>query len=246
MKMSKFIITTFLSLWVSTLFAHDVLIKQNSNLRADSNSQSRLIKLLKPKTEVKLLTKDKENGYYQVLHELGIGYVWARNVTVIQEYNRDHYKHWVDEDKDCQKTRDEALIAESEIPVTFKENKTCKVATGRWTDPYSGEVYTDPKALDVDHMVPLKNAHQSGGYQWTYQKRKAYANDLTNAQHLIAVDKSLNRSKGAKGPDEWLPPLESYHCQYVKDWEGIKQHWGLTMTESERAVIDSVKQGLCP
>lgn len=246
MKMPKIIITIFLSLWISSLFAHDVLIKRNSNLRVESNSHSNVIQLLKPKDEVKLLTKDKDNGYYQVLHKLGIGYVWARNVTVIQEYNRGHYKHWIDEDKDCQKARDEVLIAESEITVTFKGNKTCKVIAGRWTDPYSGDVYTDPKALDVDHMVPLKNTHQSGGYQWSYQKRKAYANDLANSQHLIAVDKSLNRSKGAKGPDEWLPPLESYHCQYVKDWEEIKQRWELTLTASERVVIDEVKQRLCP
>ncbi len=39
----------------------------------------------------------------------------------------------------------------------------CKVASGRWTDLYSGEVFTDPGELDVDHMVPLRNAQRSGG-----------------------------------------------------------------------------------
>ena len=246
MTVSKLLFTVLLGIWVSPLFAHDVTITKNSNLRVESNSDSTSLQLLTPKTEVKLLNLDKENGYYQVLHSKGIGYVWSRNVRIIQEYNRDHWKHWIDTDHDCQKTRDEVLIAESEIPVTFEPDKTCKVIAGRWTDPFSGQVFTDPKKLDVDHMVPLKNAHQSGGRQWTYQKRKDYANDLTNTQHLIAVDKSLNRSKGAKGPDDWLPPLQSYHCQYVKDWENIKQLWKLTITPSERATIDNVKAASCP
>lgn len=243
MKNTKIILFILLNFTFTSLYAHDVIIKRNSNLRTEATTHSTSIKILKPNTEVKLINLNKKNGYYQVIHKKGIGYVWAHNVNIIQEYNRKHWKHWSDDDKDCQKTRDEVLVAESEIPVTFKGNKSCKVIAGRWTDPYSGKVFTDPKELDVDHMVPLKNAHQSGGWQWSYQNRKKYANDMEHPEHLIAVNKSLNRSKSAKGPDDWLPPDQSYHCQYVKDWENIKQRWGLTITDSERTAIDNIQ---CP
>ena len=106
--------------------------------------------------------------------------------------------------------------------MTFKTTRNCKVSSGRWTDPYTGESFTDPGELDVDHMVPLGNAHRSGAWNWAYQKREEYANELQHPEHLIAVKASANRSKGAKGPDEWLPPTISYQCQYVRDWEAIK------------------------
>ena len=124
------------------------------------------------------------------------------------EYLRKQWKHWSDADGDCQDTRQEVLIEESEIAVTFTNSDDCRVLAGRWTDPYSGDVFTDPRHLDVDHMVPLRNAQRSGGWEWTKQRREAYANDLDNPEHLIAVDRSLNRSKSDQGPDKWmLKPL---------------------------------------
>ena len=78
-------------------------------------------------------------------------------------------------------------------------------------------------------MVTLKKAHRSGGWKWTFQKREEYANDLENPGHLIAVKDSENQSKGAKGPDEWMPDNEDYWCTYIEDWELIKQRWDLLM-----------------
>ncbi len=137
------------------------------------------------------------------------------------------------------------LIEESVIPVTFKSTEECKVASGRWTDPYSGEVFTDPAKLDVDHMVPLRNAQRSGGWEWTKQRRQEYANDLDNPEHLIAVNAGVNRSKSDRGPDKWTPPVESYHCQYALDWEAIKERWGLEMSTVEAAAVEAMK-GTCP
>jgi hypothetical protein len=82
-------------------------------------------------------------------------------------------------------------------------------------------------------MVPLKNAHDSGAWAWSAARKRDYANDLSDPQHLIAVDDGTNQSKGARGPGEWNPPLESYWCHYAVDWVSIKVRWELTVTVAE-------------
>ncbi len=151
----------------------------------------------------------------------------------LPRYDRKEWRHWVDQDKDCQDARQEVLIAESEIPVTFKSPKGCKVAAGRWTGPYTGKVVTDPAKLDVDHVVPLANAHRSGGWSWSYDRKRAYANDLRYPGHLTAAAAAANRGKGARGPEDWRPPDKGYWCVYALDWIAIKSRWGLTATPRE-------------
>ena len=72
----------------------------------------------------------------------------------LPEYNRREWRHWTDEDDDCQDARQEALIAESTVPVTFKSDEQCRVVTGRWVGPYTGTEVDEPGKLDIDHMVP--------------------------------------------------------------------------------------------
>lgn len=151
----------------------------------------------------------------------------------IPEYVRKDWGRWIDDDKDCQDTRQEVLIAESEVEVTFTDEKKCRVATGKWNDRYTGQVFTDPSKLDIDHMVALKDAHVSGGYAWDKELKRHYSNDLSNPWHLMAVSASANRSKGARGPDEWLPPNEAFRCEYVEEWSAVKENWELLMPERE-------------
>ena len=158
----------------------------------------------------------------------------------IPAYDRDDWSHWSDDDRDCQNTRHEVLVEESLQPVTFKTASQCQVATGYWIGVYTNTVVTDASDLDVDHMVPLKNAHVSGAWAWSAAERKAYANDLSDPDHLIAVTASANRSKAAKGPDEWMPPDASYWCEYAIDWIRIKNTWSLTVTPAEWAVLESM------
>ena len=153
-------------------------------------------------------------------------------------YNRKDWKHWTDADNNRVRTRDEVLISESLVPVTKERNK---VKSGLWVGPYTGLVSTDPRDFQIDHMVPLKEAHESGGHAWTTDKKEAYANDLLNPQHLIAVKGGSNGSKGFKDPSEWMPPNRSYWCTYLKDWVEIKRLWKLTMDQSE---ADAISRGL--
>jgi len=137
-------------------------------------------------------------------------------IASIPEYDRYDWGRWIDVDKDGQDTRQEVLILESEIPVSWTDENWSKVATGRWLDLYTGDVVTDPGTLDIDHVVALQEAHMAGGWRWTKAQKLVYFNDLDNPGHLIAVGRSVNRSKGARGPTEWLPPDPSFHCEYLK------------------------------
>ena len=82
----------------------------------------------------------------------------------IPDYDRGEWRHWTDEDGDCQDARQEALVAESVGPVAYEDSPRCRVESGAWVGPYTGEQFNDPSRLDVDHMVPIGNAHQSGGW----------------------------------------------------------------------------------
>ena len=158
----------------------------------------------------------------------------------IPAYDRDDWKHWTDVDGDCQDARQEVLIAESVTPVEFTDAKQCRVASGEWIGPFTGERFTDPGDLDVDHMVPLANAHRSGASGWPVDRREDYANHLAYGGHLIAVKAGANRSKGSRSPEEWMPPDQSYWCQYAIDWIVIKDTWRLTSTQHEVSTLEEM------
>ena len=163
--------------------------------------------------------------------------------TDIPKYERKDWRHWEDHDGDCQDARQEVLVEESLDEVTFETDRQCRVETGRWYGAFTGAYFEDPGDVDVDHMVPLKNAHNSGGWAWGPAMKEEYANNLGDDDHLIAVQDNANQSKGARGPDEWMPPDETYWCQYATDWTEIKARWDLTMTDPEaEAVVDRLQR----
>ena len=155
-------------------------------------------------------------------------------------YDRHDWKHWVDADGDCQDARQEVLVAESRATVSYQTDRRCRVTSGQWLAPYSNVVVTKPGKLDVDHMVPLGNAHLSGAWAWSAQQRERYANYLVDPQHLIAVTAGANRSKGARGPEAWKPEDRSYWCQYAVDWITIKDAWELTVTQAEHGALQEM------
>ena len=152
-------------------------------------------------------------------------------------YDRDDWRHWTDDDSDCQDTRQEVLVAESASQVEFHDDRRCRVEAGHWFDPYTRRVHTDPAGLDIDHLVPLANAHRSGGWAWSAEHKRRFANSLRDAHHLIAVTAAANRAKGDRGPEGWRPPDRSYWCRYAKAWAGVKQSWGLTVTAAEAEAL---------
>ncbi len=146
----------------------------------------------------------------------------------------------MDSDGDCQDTRQEVLIAESLTEISFQDDRECRVAEGSWYAAYTGTTVADPGDLDIDHLVPLANAHRSGAWAWTPEQKRAFANSLDDPDHLIAVTAGANRSKGAKGPEEWRPPDESYWCEYATDWIRVKQEWALSATPAEANALQEM------
>ena len=128
--------------------------------------------------------------------------------------------------------------------MTFKTSRECFVIKGLWLDPYTDRIITDPSDLDVDHVVPLKEAYLSGAMNWSLQKKRLYANFLENKDHLIAVHRGTNRSKGARDPAQWLPPNSEYRKVYVRIWVEIKKQWGLELDSEEKKVIQSLFGGI--
>ena len=156
------------------------------------------------------------------------------------EYNREDWGNWIDEDGDGLNTRHEVLAEESLIKPVISNNK---VVSGKWFDKYTGKYFTNPSDLDIDHLVPLKNAYISGASNWSKKKKNRYYNYLKYDNHLIAVSKSANRNKSDKSPVDWLPPNEEYQCEYVREWFKIKTAWGLTIEEGFDEVSNRVCKG---
>lgn len=149
-------------------------------------------------------------------------------------YNRKDYKHWISIQGACD-TRETALVRDGSDVVT--DPSTCKVTSGSWVDPYSGETFTDAKKMDIDHLIPLQYAHQHGGASWDAAKKQAYANDLDTV--LLTVSARENRSKGAAGPGEYMPPLKSYRCEYSQRWVAVSEKYGLTVGKADRQALNS-------
>jgi hypothetical protein len=153
-------------------------------------------------------------------------------------YDRGSWPHWIDADGDCQNTRHEVLIVEAVAAVVMSPS-VCTVTSGVWVSLFDGVTVTNPSELDVDHLVPLAEAHRSGGWAWNTQQKQDFANDLTD-NHLIAVTASTNRSKGDRDPANWLPPDTSAWCRYVNAWIDVKARYQLTIDTNEHTTLQQI------
>lgn len=147
-------------------------------------------------------------------------------------FRRDAYGIWADDDGNCRDTRAEVLIRESRVAVSLSPDG-CRVIAGEWQDPYTGSIFTDPGMLDVDHAVPLSEAHRSGAAAWPAARKARYGNDLADPDTLIAVSRSANRSKGDRDPGRWMPPNIGHRCAYARMWRRVKAAWTLSLDPLE-------------
>ena len=150
-------------------------------------------------------------------------------------YDRDLFPHWIDTDSDSCNTRYEVLIAEATTRPSVGSG--CALSGGRWYSYYDAAYWTNPSDLDIDHMVALAEAWDSGARSWTTSRRQAYANDLGDARSLVAVTDNVNQSKGDQDPTTWVPTQE--RCRYVGEWAAVKTRWRLTVDTAEKSALTS-------
>ncbi|AQZ62735.1 putative secreted protein [[Actinomadura] parvosata subsp. kistnae] len=157
-------------------------------------------------------------------------------------YKRTSFKHWTDGDKDGCSARNEVLITEAiDAP---EVGPGCKLSGGTWYSYYDDVIVHEAGQLDVDHLVPLAEAWDSGASSWDAARREKYANYLEHPEHLVAVTARSNRQKADKDPAEWLP-IEQVRCRYAAEWVAVKRQWQLSVDAAEKAKLDEIAQR-CP
>ena len=171
--------------------------------------------------------------------------VYEPDPAVVDAYERSEFGHgWRDYDRDGEGTRAEVLIdfhrpgPRNRYPLRMDGDR---VAAGRWRCRFSRDWIFDAGELDIDHVVPLKDAWIAGAHAWDDDRRARYSNGQgvrsLRRSWLSPVTASLNRSKGARRPDEWMPPAERYHLNYAALWIATKRYWRLGVTAPERAAL---------
>jgi hypothetical protein len=152
-------------------------------------------------------------------------------------YARSQFPHWSDLDRNGCDARNDTLKRDLTEVIYKAGTRDCKVIAGLLLDPFSGKVITFSSTksnIDIDHVVALSNAWQTGAAYFDKTKRQQIANDPLN---LLAVDFSLNRQKGDGDAATWLPPLKSYRCDYVARQIAVKAKYGLWVTQPEKGAI---------
>ena len=155
-------------------------------------------------------------------------------------YTRSQFPHWSDPDRNGCDARNDILKRDL-TNITFKAGtRDCKVIAGQLLDPFSGKVITfstTKVVIDIDHVVALSNAWQTGAAYFDKNTRLLIANDPIN---LLAVDAKLNRQKGDSDAATWLPPNKSFRCEYVARQVAVKSKYKLWVTEPEKVAITKI------
>lgn len=147
-------------------------------------------------------------------------------------YDRDLFPHWITISGACN-TRETVLKRDGTNVVT---SSTCAATSGSWYSVYDDATWTAASDLDIDHLVPLAEAWDSGASDWTTSQRQAFANDLTRPQ-LIAVTDDVNQAKGDQDPATWMPSRTAYRCTYVRAWVQVKYYYDLSVDSAEKSAL---------
>ena len=159
-------------------------------------------------------------------------------------YDRDQFgQRWADINKNGCDTRNDILLRDLKNVVFKTGTRDCVVSSGDLLDPYSGKTINFVRGnvtsmeVQIDHVVALSNAWQTGAFKLSLALRTQFANDPLN---LLAVQGRLNSQKGDGDAATWLPPLKSYRCKYVARQVAVKSKYGLWVTAPEKREIASI------
>lgn len=145
-------------------------------------------------------------------------------------YDRDLFDHWVDANDNGCDTRCEVLARDLDPTLG---------SSGGWRSAYDGVTRLNPSEIQIDHVVALAEAWDSGAASWPEDRRRAFANDLTERRALIAVTGESNQAKSDLDPADWLPRNED-RCRYADAWVAVKTRWALSIDRDEKAALASI------
>lgn len=154
-------------------------------------------------------------------------------------YDRDYFGYPADLDSDGCDTRDEVLIADSQVPVATGTSP-CDVTAGQWYSPYDGVLTDDPDDIQIDHVVALSEAWDSGANEWNQGIAIEFGNAVGSDDNLQVASRASNLGKSDYDPAEWLPNNTDAICWYVTTWSQIKLDWDLAMDETEYTTVTSI------
>lgn len=164
-------------------------------------------------------------------------------------YNRaKHFKNWIKDPsrETCFNIRGLVLKRQARKEIITHPQNSCSIMESEWYDPYTDRLFDKAQDLQVDHVVPLKNAYLAGAWSWPKSKRCHYANFIEDETHLIAVAKNANEKKGDRSPDRYLPPHYEFQCQYLSIWLKIKAIWKLKISLNEgRSIREIINKNNC-
>jgi hypothetical protein len=160
-------------------------------------------------------------------------------------YNRELFGYGAPVDEFGCRTRALVLIRDSLTSAQI-DRGGCAVVAGDWFSFYDGATWSDPGEVQIDHVVALKEAWDSGASRWDARRLEAFANDVDEPRTLQVVTGEVNAAKGADDPVNWLPPDDAAVCRYLADWLSIKARWGLAMDESEHGRVRNLLTERCP
>lgn len=148
-------------------------------------------------------------------------------------YDRDEWPHWTSR-PDVGRGCDQREVVLRTTGTGWGDAPGCAVTcpTGRcWTSTYDGVTLGVPSAVQVDHVVPLKEAERSGADDWDAPTRRWFANDPAN---LRVASARVNASKGDRDPGRWHPPLRASWCDYATAYVRVKITYELAVDPAER------------
>ncbi len=173
----------------------------------------------------------------------------VREPVAAHDYDRDAFgPPWYDVDANGCDTRND-ILARDLARVAYADATTaCVVREGVLEDPYTGATVAFLRgvqtsgAVQVDHVVALRDAWVKGAAQWDDETRLEFANDPLN---LVASDGPANMSKGARDAAGWLPPDAAFRCPYVARQVAVKVAYELAVSPEENAAMRDVLE-TCP
>jgi hypothetical protein len=139
------------------------------------------------------------------------------------------------------------IILRRDLQNTVQDDK-CRVLRGTLDDPYTGKIIQFERGeqtsqeVQIDHVVALSDAWQTGAQLISAEQRLAFANDPLN---LLAVEGKANQQKSDGNAASWLPPNKAFRCQYVARQVAVKSAYHLWVIPAEFDAMRSVRVS-CP